>query len=43
MRKMTKVRALLGVLAVMVWVCPVSTDGLPLSHSVSSHSSLLVV
>jgi hypothetical protein len=25
------------------WVCPVCTDSLPLSHSVSSHSSFLVL
>jgi len=25
------------------WVCPVSTDGLPLSYSASSHSSFLVL
>lgn len=26
-----------------VWVCPVSTDCFPLSHSTSSHSSFLVL
>jgi hypothetical protein len=26
-----------------LWVCPVSTDCLPLSHSTSSHSSFLVL
>jgi hypothetical protein len=28
---------------VWVWVCPASTDCLPLSHSTSSHSNLLVL
>jgi hypothetical protein len=31
------------VLRYVIWVCPVSTDCLPLSHSTSSHSSFLVL